>query len=113
MGPVVIVGLSTGPIPWPIGVSTLGRKRKGLVVFAGLAEALARESGRAVAHWWGVSNNTVWKWRQALGIAGQRTEGTRRLRRERAQSPASLAARKRLHEREQGPALDQPSATRS
>jgi hypothetical protein len=34
----------------------------------GLVEAVRRESGVAVAHWWGVSSDVVRKWRRALGV---------------------------------------------
>jgi hypothetical protein len=54
-GEVEVVGLSAGPIPWPIGrVPPRGRQRF-LIVFADLAEAVRRESAEAVLHWWGVS----------------------------------------------------------
>jgi hypothetical protein len=43
-----------------------------------LAEAVRRESGQAVAHWWGVSPHTVRAWRRALGVE-RRTEGSARL----------------------------------
>ena len=44
-GEVEIVGLSSGPIPWPVG--KVGRHRF-LILYAGLAEAVRREPGRAV-----------------------------------------------------------------
>jgi hypothetical protein len=47
-GLVVVVGLSAAPIPWLIGQR--GRA-KSLVVYAGLAKAVRRESNRAVCHW--------------------------------------------------------------
>jgi hypothetical protein len=55
----------------------VGRKgrAKSLVVFKGLARAVRRESGVAVAHHWSVDKQTVWKWRKALGV-GRVTEGT-------------------------------------
>jgi hypothetical protein len=54
-GAVVIVELSDATVPWPVGKR--GRA-KALVVFEGLAEAVRRESELAVAHWWGVTNQT-------------------------------------------------------
>jgi hypothetical protein len=75
-------------------------------VFADLVKALRRESAPAVAHGWGVSENAVWRWRKALGLAGQVTAGTRRLLREQARSPARLAALARLHARSCDPEQD-------
>src|SRR4051794_24266947 len=64
-GPVMVLGLSDGPIPWPVGKR--GRATS-LVVYGGLAEAVRREAVQAVCRWWGVSRGTVWKWRKALGV---------------------------------------------
>src|SRR5262245_16647749 len=75
-GTVRVVGLSSAPIPWPGGQQ--GR-RKTLILYGALADAVRRESAAAVAHHWGVGHDTVWKWRKALGV-GQMTEGTRRLK---------------------------------
>src|SRR5262249_30277232 len=52
---------------------------RSLVLYAGLADAVRRESAAAIRHWWRVGPDTVWKWRQALGV-GPTTEGTSRLR---------------------------------
>jgi hypothetical protein len=72
-----IVGLSAGRIPWPVGKA--GRNRS-LVVYRGLAKAIRQESIVAVAYWWGVTTQTVTKWRRKLGITGQQTKGTSKLR---------------------------------
>ena len=76
-GEVKIVGLSSGRIPWPMGKA--GRN-KSLVVYRGLAKAITRESIVAVAYWWGVTTQTVTKWRRKLGITGRQTKGTSKLR---------------------------------
>src|SRR5262245_40437741 len=81
-GDVRIVGLSEAPIPWPIGQRLPKGRARALVLYAGLAEAVRRESAEAVAHHWGVKVNTVWQWRKALGV-GANTEGTHRLESER------------------------------
>src|SRR5438046_2085080 len=78
-GEVVVTGLTDARIPWPVGKR--GRA-KSLVIVAGLARAVRRESGVAICHWWGVTPQTVTKWRKALGVSPV-TDGTRRLRRER------------------------------
>ena len=69
-GEVKIVGLSDGRIPWPIGKAN-GRGNKSLVVYGKLTQAIRNESVQAVAYWWGVTSQTVTKWRRLLGIAGQ------------------------------------------
>jgi hypothetical protein len=62
-GEVIITGLSASPIPWPIGKRPGGRARA-LVVFGGLADAVKRESAAAVCHFWGITPQTVSKWRK-------------------------------------------------
>jgi hypothetical protein len=74
-GEVTICGLSDALIPWPVGKR--GRA-KSLVVYGDLAEAVRRESNQAVCHWWGVTPQTVTKWRGALDV-GPVTAGTSRL----------------------------------
>jgi hypothetical protein len=77
-GQVELVGLTAGPVPWPIGKR--GRV-KAIAVFGALAEAIRREAAQVVAHFWGVGMFTVWKWRKALGV-GAVNEGPRHLKRE-------------------------------
>lgn len=74
-GEVEIVGLNDGKIPWPIGKK--GRA-KGLILYRDLVRAVRRESNQAVAYWWGVSGQTVTKWRHALQV--ESTLGSSRLR---------------------------------
>jgi hypothetical protein len=74
-GEVTVCGITDARIPWPVGKR--GRARS-LVVCGGLAKAVRRESGLAVCHWWGVTPQTVTKWRKALGV-GRVTAGTRRV----------------------------------
>jgi hypothetical protein len=64
-GRVWIVGTSGGRIPWPVGQS--GRNRS-LIIYRGLGKAIRREAILAVAYWWGVTPQTVTKWRRLLGI---------------------------------------------
>ena len=75
-GEVVIVEVSAGRIPWPIG--KLGR-HKALVMFRGLARAVRHESNIAICHWWGVTPQTVTRWRNMLQVSGP-SEGTSKLR---------------------------------
>lgn len=74
---VVVTGYSDGKITWPIG-SAKGIRAKTLVICGDLAEAIRKESNQAVCYWWGVTPQTVTKWRKALDV-GTYTEGTNRL----------------------------------
>jgi hypothetical protein len=88
-GEVTIVGITDACIPWPVGKTLRARS---LVIFGALARAVRLESATAVCHWWGVTPQTVTKWRKALGV-GPVTEGTRRLKQDngRAFSPDHVA----------------------
>ncbi len=59
-----------------------GSREPGLVVFAGLLDALRTESALAVCHHWGVTPQTFSNWRGLLGIY-QKTLGALRLRQQR------------------------------
>jgi hypothetical protein len=98
-GEVTIVGMTDAPIPWPIGKRGRGRS---LVVFKDLAKALRRESNQAICHWWGITPQTVSKWRKALGI-GPITEGTSRLYREYTKEPWAVEAFARAHSKARDP----------
>lgn len=75
-GPVKIVGLSNGRIPWPKCRS--GKRSRAIILYGALADAVRRESAEAVQYWFGVGQFTVWKWRVALGVE-RANEGTRKL----------------------------------
>lgn len=94
-GEVVIVGLSAAKIPWPIGKRVADRSGLSLVVYGGLADAVRRESNLAVCHWWGITSQTVTKWRKALDVeplnAGSRELFVRYGREERALEALPLA----------------------
>lgn len=75
-GQVKIVGLSNALIPWPMAAKRGG---KSPVLYGALLRAVQRESNQAVAHWWGVSGQTVTAWRKALGVRPT-TDGTSKLR---------------------------------
>jgi hypothetical protein len=62
-GVVRIVGLTTAPIPWPVGERDGERD---LVVYRGLARALRSESAGAIATAWGVAVATVERWQKAI-----------------------------------------------
>jgi hypothetical protein len=90
-GEVVVSGLSNGRIPWPLGKRV---RKKGFVVCAGLAEAIRRESAAAVCYWWGITPQTVTKWRKAMGVS-ELTEGTSTLKRKNFKEDWAIAARQK------------------
>jgi len=61
-GMVTVVGLSKGPIAWPLGERD-GRVEP--VVFKGLARAVRQETSAAVAAAWGVKQETAEAWQIA------------------------------------------------
>jgi len=77
---VVVTTWSDAPTPWPRCYLAEGRARAhGLLVDEELARAIKNESAAAVGHWWGVSRNTVRRWRGALGVGRLDNAGSRRL----------------------------------
>ncbi len=64
-GEVVIDRVSDAKIPWPIGMRGGARSP---VVFGDLERAIRNEANVAVCHWWGITPQTVTKWRKALGV---------------------------------------------
>jgi hypothetical protein len=78
-GDVRIVGVTAAPIPWPLGRPPGSRGRFSPVVYKGLAKAVRLEANQAVAYWWGLTPQTITKWRNALDVPPT-TAGTSRLR---------------------------------
>jgi hypothetical protein len=99
-GEVVITGMTDSRIPWPIGKR--GRGRHSLVVYKGLAKAIRRESNLAICHWWGITPQTVSKWRKALGVEPT-TEGTSRLHSEYTKEPWAVRAWAKAHAKARDP----------
>src|SRR5262245_44659969 len=81
----VISRMSNARIPRPVG-KPRGKQGYSLVVYWGLANAIRRESASAICYWWGISAQTVSKWRKEMGV-GQWNEGTTRLKAESARVP--------------------------
>ena len=99
-GEVIITGISDAPIAWPIGKVRQGRA---LVVYKGLAKAIRRESNQAVYRWWGITPQTVSKWRRLLRVP-RATPGTSRLHSTYATSdPAIIAGRRKAHAKARDP----------
>lgn len=53
--------------PWPLG-KVHGNNNRALIVFGALAPAVRQESDQTVCYWWGISPQTVSKWRKALDV---------------------------------------------
>ena len=85
---LIVVAYSDARIPWPQGRKR-GTSARSLVVYEGLAEAVKRESNQAVCYWFGITPQTVTKWRKALGI-GAVNDGTHRLRSDWGHEPEIL-----------------------
>ena len=77
---VVITGWTNAPISWP-RCRALGTRGggSGILVDEVLAWAIRHESALAIKYWWRASRNTVWWWRQSLGVGRADSEGSRRL----------------------------------
>jgi hypothetical protein len=98
-GEVILCGLTAGRIPWPVGKRAVKGPRaraRALVLCGALADAVRRESAQAVAFCWGVTTQTVTKWRKALGV-GATNEGTHRLHHDYFEEPWALDARAKAH----------------
>ena len=106
-GDVRITAISDGRIQWPKGrrLDQTGG-HAGLVLFADLARAVRTESNLAVCHWWGITGQTVTKWRRALGVEIT-TAGTRKLRQEHGAQEWFQAARGKAHEKSRNAKADQ------
>jgi hypothetical protein len=92
---VIVIGYSDARIPWPLGRRPRVSGRA-LIVFGDLARAVRTESNQAVCHWFGVSAQTVSKWRTALGV-GPTNDGTHRLRSDYTREPCARKARAKAH----------------
>jgi hypothetical protein len=77
---VVITSWSDARIPWPRCRALGSRGGSGLLLAGDLARAVRTESAAALRYWWRASSTAVFNWRQALGVHGLGTEGSRRLR---------------------------------
>jgi hypothetical protein len=105
-GDMKISGITDAPIPWPIGKPP-GVKggRPSLILYKSLVEAVKQESNLVVAHWWGVSGQTVTKWRKALEVASN-NEGTSRLRSAHALEEPVARGRRKAHAIQRDPIKD-------
>jgi hypothetical protein len=88
---MIVTGYTDARIPWPMGRRPRYSGRA-LIVFGDLARAVRTESNQAVCHWFGITPQTVSKWRKALGV-GLTNAGTHRLRSDHQQAPWARRAR--------------------
>ena len=59
-GTVIVCGLSSSRIPWPIGKKACRGARGRFPILTGdLERAVMQEAGIAVAYWWGVSEFSI------------------------------------------------------
>jgi predicted transcriptional regulator len=77
-GKVLVRGIHEALVQWPYTLRNGGGQPL-LILCGDLARAVRRESEIAVAHWWGASQTTVWKWRKELGVEAT-NKGTSALR---------------------------------
>ena len=88
-GELVIVGTSTGRIPWPVGLAGCNRS---LVLCGDLVRAVKMEALLAIKYWWGASASTVVEWRKVFKVP-QANPGTRKIRQELAKGRIGAKAR--------------------
>ena len=105
-GDVRITSISDGRIQWPKG-RRLEQKggHAGLVLYGDLERAVRTESNQAVCYWWGVTAQTVSKWRGVLGVDAS-TDGTRKLRQAHTAEEWFQSVRRRAHERSRDAVTD-------
>jgi hypothetical protein len=75
----VVTSISDSRIQWPW--AKRGRGRTSPLVHKGLTKALRVETGADICRTWGITGQTVTKWRKQLGVSS-RTPGLRKLQRE-------------------------------
>jgi len=81
-GWVIVRRVSDGRVQWPEGARKGGRAVT-FVLCGDLAKAVRRESNQAVCYWWGVTPQTVTKWRKALDVP-RNNEGSTKVWRDNA-----------------------------
>ena len=89
-GWVKVTRISDAPVPWPMTTKRGGKPS--LILCGDLVRAVRREANQAVAHFWGVTAQTVTAWRKALDVP-RANEGTHQLHRDNALGPEVTAAR--------------------
>jgi hypothetical protein len=92
---VVITSWTAAPISWPRCRRLECSGGSGLLVTEELVRAVRTESSKALQHWFGLSERTVWSWRKAFGVSQWGTEGSRQLHRELSERGAEATRSKR------------------
>jgi len=78
-GDVIVTSISAGRIAWPRCHGIGRRGGSGLLLAGGLVHAVRHESAAAVAFWWSVGVDVVWRWRKVLDVTRLNNEGSQRL----------------------------------
>jgi hypothetical protein len=76
---VIVTSWSDARLLWPRCQKPKQRGGSGLLVTDELKRAVESESSAALVYWFGVSQATIWKWRQAFGVSMWGTPGSKRL----------------------------------
>jgi hypothetical protein len=92
---VVITSWSHAPISWPRCQRPRQSGGSGLLVDEEAGSSNPIESSVALQYWFGVTAETVWRWRKVFGIGPWDTKGSRRLLQK--SSEAGAAKTKRRH----------------
>ena len=102
-GQVRVGGITDAPIPWPRVRQLGGNGYPSLILCGDLVRAVQLESATAVAYWFGVTAQTVTKWRRVLGVEPL-TKGTSDLlRRWSPETVGTDEAKEKLREATQRP----------
>jgi len=99
---VIVSGYTESRIPWPLGYPRERGGSSAPIVFGGLVRAVRTESNQSVCFWFGITPQTVSKWRKALGV-GLTNAGTHRMRSDHQQAPWARRARAKAHAKARDP----------
>ena len=97
----VVTSIADAPIPWPRVQPAEQRGGCGLLVNHALGRAIRTESAVALKYHFGVSTDTVWRWRKCFGVGGHATtRGSRKAIRAAARLGAEAVKTKEWTEEE-------------
>jgi hypothetical protein len=99
---VVITTWTDAPISWP-RCRALGRRGgSGVLLDEKLARAVRCEAAIAIAYWWNVGLDVVWRWRKALGVTVMNNERSHSLRKAASEAGAEKTRDEPLSQGEKG-----------
>jgi hypothetical protein len=76
---VIVTNWSEARLSWPRCQKPRQRGGSGLLVNDELRRAIESESSAALVYWFGIRQETVWRWRKAFGVGKWDTPGSQRL----------------------------------